>query len=111
MHQPDHELVRRLYSKEQPTDAAYAQQCKLEIAREFKKQLLLGLPTKQDEWTLRRLSAQLKEDKVCVKLYVAEPLHAKLYLALYDYFFADFLLQRAFIPFYFCTFAAIMIKE
>ena len=81
MHQPDHELVRRLYSKEQPTDAAYAQQCKLEIAREFKKQLLLGLPTKQDEWTLRRLSAQLKEDKVCVKLYVAEPLHAKLYLA------------------------------
>ena len=81
MHQPDQELVRRLYSKEQPTDAAYAQQCKLEIAREFKKQLLLGLPTKQDEWTLRRLSAQLKEDKVCVQLYVAEPLHAKLYLA------------------------------
>jgi HKD family nuclease len=27
------------------------------------------------------LSAQLKEEKVCVKLYVAEPLHAKLYLA------------------------------
>lgn len=81
MHQPDQELVRRLYSKDLPTDAAYAQQCKLEIAREFKKQLLLGLPTKQDEWTLRRLSAQLKEDKVCVKLYVAEPLHAKLYLA------------------------------
>lgn len=53
----------------------------MEIAREFKKQLLLGLPTKQDEWTLRRLSAQLKEAKVCVKLYVAEPLHAKLYLA------------------------------
>lgn len=81
MHQPDQELVRRLYSKEQIPDAAYAQQCKLEIAREFKKQLLLGLPTKQDEWTLRRLSAQLKDDKVCVKLYVAEPLHAKLYLA------------------------------
>lgn len=81
MHQPDQELVRRLYSKEQIPDAAYAQQCKLEIAREFKKQLLLGLPTKQDEWTLRRLSAQLKDDKVCVKLYVAETLHAKLYLA------------------------------
>ena len=53
MHQPDQELVRRLYSKEQIPDAAYAQQCKLEIAREFKKQLLLGLPTKQDERTLR----------------------------------------------------------
>lgn len=81
MHQPDQELVRLLYSKEQIPDAAYAQQCKLEIARDFKKQLLLGLPTKQDEWTLRRLSTQLKNDKVCVKLYVAEPLHAKLYLA------------------------------
>jgi len=81
MHQPNHELVRRLYSKKQIPDAAYAQQCKLEIARDFKKQLLLGIPTKQDEWTLRRLSTQLKGGKVCVKLYVAEPLHAKLYLA------------------------------
>ena len=81
MHQPNQELVRRMYSKEHIADAAYAQQCRLEIARDFRKQLLLGLPTKQDEWTLRRLSAQLKEGKVCVKLYVAEPLHAKLYLA------------------------------
>ena len=81
MHQPDEELVRRLYSTPQIPDAAYVQQCKLEIARDFKKQLLLGLPTQRDEWTLRRLSAQLKEEKVCVKLYVAEPLHAKLYLA------------------------------
>lgn len=81
MHQPDEELVRRLYSKPQIPDANYVQQCKLEIARDFRKQLLLGNPTKKDEWTLRRLSAQLKDDKVCVKLYVAEPLHAKLYLA------------------------------
>ena len=81
MHQPDEDLVRQLYSTQQIPDAAYVQQCKLEIARDFRKQLLLGLPTQRDEWTLRRLSAQLKEDKVCVKLYVAEPLHAKLYLA------------------------------
>jgi hypothetical protein len=81
MHQPDEELVRQLYSDLVIPDAAYVQQCKLEIAREFKKQLLLGLPTQRDEWTLRRLSAQLKEEKVCVKLYVANPLHAKLYLA------------------------------
>ena len=81
MHQPDEELVRRLYSEQQIPDAAYVQQCKLEIARDFKKQLLLGIPTKRDEWTLQRLSTQLKEDKICVKLYVAEPLHAKLYLS------------------------------
>lgn len=81
MHQPDQALVRQLYSEQKLPDSNYVSQCKLEIARDFKRQLLLGLPTKQDEWTLRRLSAQLKEDKVCVKLYVAEPLHAKLYLA------------------------------
>lgn len=81
MHQPDEELVRRLYSKEVIPDNNYVQQCKLEIARNFRKQLLLGLPKKKDEETLRRLSVQLKEGKVCVKLYVAEPLHAKLYLA------------------------------
>ena len=60
MHQPEEELVRRLYSTQQIPDAAYVQQCKLEIAQNFKKQLLLGLPTQRDEWTLRRLSAQLK---------------------------------------------------
>lgn len=81
MHQPDEELVRRLYSEQEIPDAAYVQQCKLEIARDFKKQLLLGVPTQRDEWTLQRLSTQLKEDKICVKLYVAEPLHAKLYLS------------------------------
>ena len=81
MHQPDRELIRRLYGKPQLPDANYVQQCKLEIAREFRQQLLLGNPTKKDEWTLRRLSAQLKDGKVCVKLYTAEPLHAKLYLA------------------------------
>lgn len=81
MHQPDEELVRQLYSDKVIPDAAYVQQCKLEIARDFRKQLLLGMPTKRDEWTLRRLSAQLKENKVCVKLFVANPLHAKLYLA------------------------------
>ena len=81
MHQPDQELVRRLYSAKKLPDSNFVNKCKLEIARDFKKQLLLGLPTKQDEWTLRRLSTQLKDNKVCVKLYLAEPLHAKLYLA------------------------------
>lgn len=81
MHQPDEELVRKLYSKQQLPDANYVQQCKLEIAREFRRQLLLGRPSMKDEWTLRRLSEQLKSEKVCVKLYVAYPLHAKLYLA------------------------------
>lgn len=82
MHRPDEELIRALYSKQDMApDAEYAMQCKLQIARDFRRQLLLGVPTSIDEWTLRRLSAQLKEGKVCVKLYLKEPLHAKLYLA------------------------------
>ncbi len=81
MHLPDKELVRRLYSKPEQPDADYVMQCKLQIARDFKEQLQIGTPTKEDEWTLRRLAAQLRDGKVCVKLSTKEPLHAKLYLA------------------------------
>ena len=81
MHRPAEELIRQLYTEPTLPDANYVSQSKLKIARDFKRQLQLGLPTKQDEFTLRRLSAQMKDDKVCVKLYLREPLHAKLYLA------------------------------
>lgn len=82
MHRPPEDYIRKLYSKNDDLpDSEMVQRCKLQIALEFKRQLLLGLPTKQDEWTLRRLSTQMKEGKVCVKLYLREPLHAKLYLA------------------------------
>lgn len=82
MHRPPEEYIRILYSKNDTLpDAEMVQRCKLQIALDFKRQLLLGLPTKNDEWTLRRLSAQMKDKRVCVKLYLREPLHAKLYLA------------------------------
>lgn len=82
MHQPPEELTRRLYSKDNDNlDGEYVRSQKVKIAREFRKQLQLGLPTKKDEFTLRRLSRQLKDGKVCVKLYLRHPLHAKLYLA------------------------------
>lgn len=82
MHRPEEELVRAMYSRhDNIPDAEYVMQCKLQIARDFKNQLLLGVPTKQDELALQKLSAQMKEGKVCVKLYLKEPLHAKLYLA------------------------------
>lgn len=82
MHQPHEELTRWLYSKEDHTpDNNFVRQQKIKIAIDFRRQLQIGLPTKQDEWTLRRLSAQMKEGKVCVKLYVRHPLHAKLYIA------------------------------
>ncbi len=82
MHRPDEELIRQLYSKDKTLpDADFVLQCKLKIAHDFKRQLLIGLPTEKDEVTLRRLSQQLKDGKVTVRLYLRESLHAKLYLA------------------------------
>lgn len=57
---------------------------KKELAKEFKEQLTIGAPTERDEKYLRRLSEQLKEGKVIVKLYLKHQLHAKLYLAYSD---------------------------
>lgn len=79
MHQPPRELTRWLYGKDkfQP-DNEFVRSQKVLIARDFRRQLQIGIPTKKDEITLRRLSQQLKDGKVCVKLYLREPLHAKL---------------------------------
>ncbi|MBQ9466718.1 MAG: helicase [Muribaculaceae bacterium] len=81
MHQPQDELTRWLYDgRDHTVDSNFAREQKLKIAADFRRQLLLGLPSRQDEVTLQRLSAQMKDGKVCVKLYVRHPLHAKLYL-------------------------------
>lgn len=53
---------------------------KKQIAQEFCEQLTWGAPTNKDEAGLRRLSQQIKTQKVMVKLFLKHPLHAKLYL-------------------------------
>ena len=53
---------------------------KKKIAAEFRQQLTIGAPTNDDEAVLRRLSRQLKTKKLVIKLFLAYPLHAKLYL-------------------------------
>lgn len=53
---------------------------KKKIAAEFREQLTIGAPTNEDEAGLRRLSYQLKTKKLVIKLFLAHPLHAKLYL-------------------------------
>ncbi|MEH2010970.1 helicase-related protein [Nostoc sp.] len=53
---------------------------KKRMAAEFRKQLTIGAPTNQDEAGLRRLSNQLKTQKLIIKLFLRHPLHAKLYL-------------------------------
>ncbi|MDR1385625.1 MAG: phospholipase D-like domain-containing protein [Planctomycetaceae bacterium] len=66
---------------EKPIDNAEANRLKKQLAQEFRNQLTIGIPTNQDEKTLRQLSRQMKEQKLCVKLHLRFPLHAKLYLA------------------------------
>ena len=61
-------------------DQQTAVRLKKRAAEEFRGQLVLGIPTDEDEAGLRRLSAQLRSGKVVVKLHLRYPLHAKLYL-------------------------------
>jgi hypothetical protein len=57
-----------------------ATKLKWRLAEEFRDQLTYGLPTNSDEAGLKRLSAQMKNGKLVVKLFLKHALHAKLYL-------------------------------
>lgn len=61
-------------------DNQTAVRLKNRLAEEFRDQLTMGAPTNEDEVGLRRLAAQIKTQKVVVKLFLRHPLHAKLYL-------------------------------
>ena len=63
-----------------PIDNQTAIHLKRRLAEEFREQLMVGIPTNQDEFGLRRLAAQIRAKKVVVKLFLRHPLHAKLYL-------------------------------
>jgi len=65
-------------------DQSEAIKLKKRLAQEFKEQLTIGAPTDADELALRKLSQQMKDEKVVVKLHLKYPLHAKLYLAYSD---------------------------
>jgi hypothetical protein len=78
-----HEELRHALSilgGEEGIDQQTALRLKKRMAEEFKNQLTLGFPSNEDEAGLRRLSAQIRAQKVIVKLFLRNPLHAKLYL-------------------------------
>lgn len=61
-------------------DNQTALRLKKRLAEEFREQLAVGMPSNEDEASLRRLAGQIKAKKVVVKLFLKHPLHAKLYL-------------------------------
>ncbi len=79
---PDEELrdALSLVHQDSGIDNQSALRLRKKLADEFKSQLTIGIPTDEDEKGLRRLARQIKSKKVCVKLFLRHPLHAKLYL-------------------------------
>jgi len=77
------ELLREYFRSDDDIilDQNEASKLKKRLAQEFRDQLTIGTPSDADEKALRKLSAQMKEGKVVVKLHLRYPLHAKLYLA------------------------------
>ncbi|MSR58420.1 MAG: NgoFVII family restriction endonuclease [Planctomycetaceae bacterium] len=69
-----------LLPDDQEIDQATAIAKRRELALAFRDQLMLGIPTNDDEAGLRRLARQIESKKLVVKLFLRHNLHAKLYL-------------------------------
>lgn len=79
---PDEELrhAMRVIKETDRLDNQTALRIKKKLAEDFREQLTIGIPTRDDEIGLRQLAYQLRDEKVQVKLFLQHPLHAKLYL-------------------------------
>ena len=83
MHQNPNEKLRhamRVIKETNRLDNQTALRIKKKLAEEFREQLTIGIPTREDEIGLRQLAHQIRNEKVKVKLFLQHPLHAKLYL-------------------------------
>lgn len=78
-HDELHSLLS-LANHENTLDNQTALRLKKKLAEEFREQLIMGIPTNEDESGLRTLAAQIRKKKVVVKLFLRHTLHAKLYL-------------------------------
>lgn len=78
---PHEELRRELTGRGDGTlDNSTRNTMKQKTRDMLREQLTIGLPTKADEKTLRRLREQMNDEDVAVKLHLAHRLHAKLYI-------------------------------
>ena len=90
MYSPDKDFKKELSGEEiKGIDRERAKKLKLEIVKNFKKQLELGVPSNADEKGLKKLIQQLRDKKVQIKCFTRYPLHAKLYLTFNDTDFAS----------------------
>ena len=83
MQRLDSQQLQQAYSlgsHDEEVDGKTANALKKSLAEEFRRQLMVGAPTNEDEAGLRRLAAQIRAAKVIVKLFLRHTLHAKLYL-------------------------------
>jgi len=82
MQKTPHEILRgqASYDETHLVDQTEMLKYKRQLAQEFRDQLIMGIPTTADELALRKLSQQLKDKRVVVKLHLRHALHAKLYL-------------------------------
>ncbi len=56
MHRPPEELIQKLYScfeQHETPDSDEVKRCKRQMSMEFRRQLVCGVPSTQDEWALR----------------------------------------------------------
>lgn len=85
--QDDDELLQALqdelegHSTSDGIDGELARDRKAHAVIKFRTQLMRGLPTAQDQSTLRRLRDHLAEKRVEIKLFTRRPMHGKTYLA------------------------------
>ncbi len=79
---PEEELRQgmRLDKQNLTVDNQTVSRLKRRLAEEFREQLTVGIPTREDEKGLRQLAHQIRAGKVKVRLFLRYPLHAKLYL-------------------------------
>ncbi|MGC1528145.1 MAG: phospholipase D-like domain-containing protein [Phormidesmis sp.] len=79
---PKEDLRRNLsiLKENKRMDQGEALRLKKLMAEEFREQLMLGVPSSEDEAGLQRLKNQLRSGKLVVKLHLRYTLHAKLYL-------------------------------
>lgn len=81
MHKAPDDLLKDFFQDPAGLDNKKANELRRRMAQEFRRQLTVGYPTERDEAYLKKLSQQIREKRLAIKLYLRNTLHAKLYLA------------------------------